>query len=114
MSKLLPPTMNGNIIMLNFETHSLMCEFIFKHELGIEQYSVKKLEDSTWLLSAPVTATLEDLIPGILHGARARAKPLEKPAPKPPTGGGDGTPPSGGTPGTPVLDTYTHTEARAA
>lgn len=108
------PTMNGNTIMLNFETHALMCDFIHKNDIGINQYSVLKLEDKSWLFSAPCSKELEDQIPGIIHGARARAQ--DKPDPKPPTGGGspDGTPPGGGTPGTPVLETYTFTEAKAA
>lgn len=110
------PTMNGNTIMLNFETHALMCDFIHKNDIGINQYSVLKLEDKTWLFSAPCSKELEDQIPGIIHGARARARDKEKPDPKPPTGGGnpDGTPPNGGTPGGTSVWEDLYTEARAA
>lgn len=103
MSKLV--VLNGNTIIIPFPTMSALTEFV--HLSGITQFAVNDLD-----LSTPVTQSLEDKIPGIIHGARARAKDPDKP--KPPTGGGDGTPPSGGTPGTPTIDRYTYTEARAA
>lgn len=104
-------TMNGNTITIPFPTFNAAWDF--SSQAGLTQFGVVMADDGRGcLLSTPVTASLEDKIPGILHGARARAKPPEKP--KPPTGGGDGTPPGGGTPGTPVLDQYTRTEARAA
>lgn len=106
------PTMNGNVIMLGFPHMPMLHDFVMVSQ--ITQYSVKLADDNTLVLSTPVTKALEDYMPGVIHGARARAKDTEKPTPKPPTGGGDGTPPSGGTPGTPVLDKYTYTEARAA
>jgi hypothetical protein len=104
-------TMNGNTIILPYPTMSALTEFV--HLSGITQFAVREVPDG-FSLSTPVTPSLEDKIPGILHGARARAKPPEKP--QPPSNGpdGDGTPPGGGTPGTPVLDRYTYTEARAA
>lgn len=105
------PTMNSNIIMIPFPTLNAGCEFAMNAKLP--QFSIREAEDGFGVvLSTPVTATLEDLIPGVLHGARARAKPPEKP--KPPTGGGDGTPPSGGTPGSTSVWQQTYTEARAA
>ena len=108
------PTLNGNTIILNFETHALMCDFIYKNDIGINQYSVLKLEDKSWLFSAPCSKELEDQIPGIIHGARARAQ--DKPDPTPPSGGNntDGTPPGGGTPGSTSVWQQTYTEARAA
>lgn len=105
------PTMNGNTITIPFPTFD--AAWNFSRDAGLTQFGMKKADDGFGFeLYTPVTPSLEDKIPGILHGARARAKPTEKP--KPPTGGGDGTPPSGGTPGTPVLGHYTYTEARAA
>ena len=107
---LLPPTMNGNILMLNFmERHSAID---FALQSGVEQFSMSKAGNGSFMLSVPVSESFEDKYRGMVHGAKARAR--DKPKPKPPTGGGDGTPPSGGTPGTPVLETYTNTEARAA
>lgn len=106
------PTMNGNIIMVNFEKKYMMQDFI--NMSGITQYSVSQIEDESFMLSTPVTPQLEEKYMGMIHGAKARARDKGKPDPKPPTGGGDGTPPSGGTPGTSVLDRYTYTEARAA
>lgn len=104
------PTMNGNTIILPFPHMTTLTEFV--HLTGITQFAVREVPDG-FSLSTPVTAELEDLIPGILHGARARAKPPEKP--KPPTGGpDDGTPPGGGTPGSTSVWQQTYTEARAA
>ena len=109
---LLPPTMNGNILVLNFmERHSAI-DFAFQS--GMEQFSMSKAENGSFMLSLPVSESFEDSYRGMVHGARARAKDKGKSDPKPPTDGGDGTPPGGGTPGTPVLDTYTYTEAKAA
>lgn len=102
-------TMNGNTVIIPFPTMAALTEFV--HLSGITQFAVNGLD-----LSTPVTDNLEEKIPGILHGARCRAKEAEE-KPKPPSGPGgnpDGTPPGGGTPGTPVLDRYTYTEARAA
>lgn len=109
---LLSPTMNGNILMLNFMERHTAIDFAFQS--GMEQFSMSKVENGSFMLSLPVSESFEDKYRGMVHGAKARAR--DKPKPKPPTGGGDGdgTPPSGGTPGTPVLDTYTYTEARAA
>ncbi|UAV89973.1 hypothetical protein REC_124 [Pseudomonas phage REC] len=109
---LLPPTMNGNIIMLNFMHRHSAIDFALSS--GMEQFSMSKIENGSFMLSLPVSESFEDKYRGMVHGAKARARDKEKPDPKPPTGGGDGTPPSGGTPGTPVLDRYTYTEARAA
>ncbi len=107
-----PPTLNGNILMLNIlGLHNVMT---FVQQSKSLQFSVRPEDNGSLILSVPITKEFEDKYVGMLHGARARAKDKEKPDPKPPTGGGDGTPPSGGTPGTPVLDTYTFTEARAA
>lgn len=112
--KVQAPTMNGNIIMVNFETKKMMQDFI--HMSNINQYSVSKLEDDTFMVSTPVTKELEEGYLGMVHGARARAKDKEKPNPKPPTGGGnpDGTPPNGGTPGGTSVWEDLYTEARAA
>lgn len=107
------PTMNGNIIMIPFPTLNSGCNFAM--DAGLEQFSLREAEDGFGVvLSTPVTPNLEDKIPGILHGARARAKPVDKP--KPPTDGGspDGTPPGGGTPGSTSVWQQTYTEARAA
>ena len=107
------PKLNGNTLTLPVNGITAVAEYF--RQLDLKQFSVKVVEDHLEL-SFPVTKTVEDQIPGALHGARVRAREEERPTPKPPTGGGspDGTPPSGGTPGTPVLDTYTYTEARAA
>ena len=107
------PKLNGNILTVPVNGMTAVGDLYTM--LHLEQFSVKVL-DSHLELSFPVTKAVETNIPGILHGARVRAREEEKPELKPPTGGGnpDGTPPSGGTPGTPVLDTYTYTEARAA
>lgn len=110
---LLPPTLNGNTIMLNFMDRHTVNSFITLATL--DQFSVRKLDNDTFLLSTPVTEAFEEKYIGMVHGARGRAKKDDGgPKGKPPTGGGDGTPPGGGTPGTPVLDTYIRTEARAA
>lgn len=106
------PTLNGNILMLNFEGLHNVFAFIQKNK--IEQFSVRPDEDGTLMLSVPVTQEIEDNELGIMHGARARAKEAEKPDPKPPTGGGDGTPPNGGTPGGTSVWEDLYTEARAA
>lgn len=110
---MIAPTMNSNIVMIPFTTLNAGCEFAMNAKLP--QFSIRENEDGFEgvVLSTPVTAELEDMIPGILHGARARAKPLDKP--KPPTGGGspDGTPPSGGTPGSTSVWQQTYTEAKA-
>jgi hypothetical protein len=107
------PTLNGNIITIPFPT--LNAAWDFSHQAGLTQFGMKQADDGFGFeLSTPVTPSLEDKIPGILHGARARAKPPEKPQPPSDGPDGDGTPPGGGTPGTPVLDRYTYTEARAA
>lgn len=100
---------NSNILILPFQNIMALTDFV--QVCMLDQFSVQKV-DGTLELSTPITPYLENYMPGVIHGARARAK--DKPDPKPPTGGGDGTPPSGGTPGTPVLDRYTYTEARAA
>lgn len=111
------PTMNGNTIML--PKQSLQDVFQFVHDNNVEQFAVKTQDNSefSWLLSAAVTHELEEAIPGIIHGARCRAKE-DGNSPTPPKGSGpippNGTPPEGGTPGTPTLDTYTITEAVAA
>lgn len=102
-------TMNGNIIMLPFSSVHEACEAAILAQLS--QFSIRKDDDGV-VLSTPVTKYLEDHIPGILHGARARAKDVEKP--KPPTGPKGNPPNGGGTPGTPTIDTYTKTEAMAA
>lgn len=106
------PTMNSNIVMIPFPTLSAGCEFAMNAKLP--QFSIREAEDGFGVvLSTPVTAALEDMIPGILHGARARAKPIDKP--KPPNGSRpDGTPPGGGTPGSTSVWQQTYTEARAA
>lgn len=111
-AELLPPTLNGNILMLNVA--GLHNAFAFVQQNNVTQFSVRPEKGGTLMLSVPVTQEIEDNNLGLMHGARARAQ--DKPDPKPPTGGGnpDGTPPGGGTPGTPVLDKYTFTEARAA
>lgn len=107
------PTMNSNIIMIPFPTLNAACELAMNAKLS--QFSVREADDGFGVvLSTPVTASLEELIPGVLHGARARAREEEKPDPKPPTGGGDGTPPGGGTPGSTSVWQQTYTEARAA
>lgn len=108
------PTMNGNIIMVNFEKKYMMQDFI--NMSGINQYSVSQIEDESFMLSTPVTPQLEEKYMGMIHGARARARDKEKPDPKPPTGGGnpDGTPPNGGTPGGTSVWEDLYTEARAA
>lgn len=113
MSKLKAPITNGNILMVNFQSMPMLHDFIIRAQ--IKQYSVTLAEEGV-MLSTPITEFLENFATGLVHGARARAKAVEEPKPKPPTGGGspDGTPPGGGTPGTPVLDSYTYTEARAA
>ncbi|QNO00472.1 hypothetical protein psageK4_113 [Pseudomonas phage psageK4] len=103
------PTLNGNTIMIPFPTINAAWDFCVS--AGLTQFAVRELPDG-FSLATPITASLEDKIPGILHGARARAKPQDKP--KPPTGGGDGTPPSGGTPGSTSVWQQTFTEARAA
>lgn len=111
---LMPPTLNGNTIMLNFLNRQEPLGFALQAVL--EQFAVRRLDNGTYLLSTPLTADLEYNYLGMVHGAKARAADKGKPDPTPPTGGNnpDGTPPGGGTPGTPVLEAYTFTEARAA
>lgn len=111
-NELLPPTLNGNTMVLNFLHRHTVLDFALQAELN--QFSVIELQNGSFSLSTPLTEDFEEKYLGMVHGARARAQ--DKPDPKPPTGGGnpDGTPPGGGTPGTPVLDKYTFTEARAA
>ena len=106
------PEMNGNIIMINFPHLPMLHDFVVLGQ--VKQYSVNQIDDGSFILSTPVTKEFEAYAIGTVHGARARQKDKEKPDPKPPTGGGDGTPPSGGNPGTPTIDRYTYTEARAA
>lgn len=93
------PVINGNILTV-FGSNLYVCEFAIRNK--IEVFSVRP-EDDHFQISFPITKDIEASIPGVLHGARARLKAAEKPKPKPPTGGGDGTPPSGGTPGTPTI-----------
>src|SRR5437870_1716474 len=105
------PVMNGNTIIIPFPTMHAAWDFTILAKLT--QFAVREIPEG-YSLSTPVTPALEAVIPGILHGARARAKP-EKP--KPPTGGGskpDGTPPNGGTPGNTSIYEHTFTEASAA
>jgi hypothetical protein len=103
-------TINGNIIMIPFSDMVNLTTAVSMH--GLTQYSVFPIEAGAFMLSTPITQSLEDSMPGILHGARARAKDVEKP--KPPTGPKGNPPNGGGTPGTPTIDTYTKTEAMAA
>lgn len=112
--ELLPPTMNSNIIMLNFLHRHNATDFAVQTPL--DQFSVTKLENGSFMLSTPLTAALEDKYTGMVHGAKARAKDKDKPEPTPPTGGNnpDGTPPGGGTPGSTSVWQQTFTEARAA
>lgn len=110
------PTMNGNTIML--PKQSLQDVFQFVHDNSIEQFAVKTQDnvEYTWLLSVPVTAELEEAIPGSIHGARCRAKEGGN-NPTPPSGpnkNGPKPPNGGGSPGTPTLNKYTITEAVAA
>jgi hypothetical protein len=105
-------TMNSNIITIPFP--SMNAAWNFSCEADLNQFGLVRQEDGTISLSTPVTASLEEKIPGILHGARARAKPPEKPKPSGPDGSPDGTPPGGGTPGSTSVWQQTYTEARAA
>lgn len=109
---LLPPTLNGNIIMMNLE--GLHNVFAVVQQGECQQFSVKP-SDVGYLLSTPLTEKFEERFMGVVHGARARAADKPKP-PTPPTGGNnpDGTPPSGGTPGSTSVWEQTYTEARAA
>ena len=109
MSKL--PTLNGNILTIHTSGLAGLVDHI--RNLNLTQLSVKVLEDSVEI-SFPDTELVEAAIPGVLHGARVRARDKEKPDPKPPTSGPDGTPPSGGTPGSTSVWEQTYTEARAA
>ena len=111
MSKLQAPIANGNILMVNFPHMPMLHDFIINGQ--ITQYSVTLAEEGV-MLSTPITEALENYATGMVHGAIARAKAAEKPKPKPPTGGPDGTPPSGGTPGSTSVWQQTYTEARAA
>lgn len=106
------PITNGNILVVNIEgLHNVMA---FVQKGKCEQFSVVPGEVGL-ILSVPVTETVEEQFTGMVHGARARERAAnEKPKPKPPTGGGDGTPPNGGTPGSTRQAEYTYTEARAA
>lgn len=104
--------LNSNVIMLPFPT--INAAWNFSVDAGLTQFSVNQTEKSCWVLSTPVTKALEEAIPGILHGARARAKPPESPKPSGPDGNPDGTPPGGGTPGSTSVWQQTYTEARAA
>lgn len=103
--------MNGNTIIIPFAGMMAAWDFVILAQLT--QFAVRETPDGV-SLSTPVTPTLEACIPGVLHGARARAKDPDKPKPKPPTGSPDGTPPSGGTPGNTSVWEQTYTEARAA
>lgn len=105
------PVLNGNTIILPFKTLSDTVDFAV--QASLTQFAVRQVPDG-FSLSTPVTKALEQLIPGIIHGARCRA---EDDKPKPPTGPGrgpDGTPPEGGTPGSTRQQEFTNTEARAA
>jgi hypothetical protein len=105
--------MNGNIIMIPFPT--MEAAWNFSRDAGLTQFGMREAEGGVgFVLSTPVTPNLEDKIPGILHGARARAKPPESPKPSGPDGSPDGTPPGGGTPGSTSVWQQTYTEARAA
>lgn len=104
-------TMNGNVIMLPHPTMASVFQFVQQHSLT--QFAVREVPDG-FSLSTPVTKTLEEAIPGILHGARARAQPEKPKPPSGPSGSPDGTPPSGGTPGSTSVHQQTYTEARAA
>lgn len=108
------PTLKVNTLIVT--TKTLAESLAFASVNSLKQFSVV-VDDDFVTLSTPVTSSLEANIPGMLHGARARASAEEKP--KPPTGGGnpDGTPPNGGTPGTPTLslpDTWVLPSAVAA
>lgn len=107
------PKLNGNILTISVNGISAVDDLF--RMLNLEQFSVKVVDDHLEL-SFPVTKAVETNIPGILHGARVRAREQEKPEPTPPTGGGspDGTPPSGGTPGSTSVWQQTYTEAKAA
>lgn len=103
------PVINGNTLTICVSGITAVTEQF--RSLKLEQFSAKVV-DNHMELSFPVTPHVEASIPGVLHGARIRARERETPDPKPPTGGG--TPPAGGTPGSTRQKEYTYTEARAA
>jgi hypothetical protein len=104
--------MNGNTIIIPFKSLQAVWDFVVLTQLT--QFAVRETPDG-FSLSTPVTLDLEAVIPGVLHGARARAKPDDKPKPPTgPSGSPDGTPPGGGTPGSTSIWEQTYTEARAA
>lgn len=105
------PVMNGNTIIIPFP--GLMAVWDFTIQAQLTQFAVREIPEG-FSLSTPVTPALEAAIPGILHGARARAKPEKPKPPTGPSGNPDGTPPNGGTPGNTSVYEQTFTEARAA
>jgi hypothetical protein len=104
------PVLNGNTIILPFKFVTDATAFAV--EAGLTQFAVRRVPDG-FSLSTPVTKELEELIPGIIHGARCRAEP-DKPKPTGPKGGPKGTPPQGGSPAAGQRAEFINTEARAA